>query len=478
MSLKAKAINAFSWSFADKIGAQFSSLLVTMYLARVLGPETFGFVGILTVFMLMTDGVVSGGFIHALVQRSKDISVEDSNTVFFINVGWSISIYMLLFVAAPWISKFYRQPELTLIARVLFLTIIINSFAVVVRAKLTIALDFKSQTVTNTIAVSVSALLALFLAQSGYGYWSLVWMGLSRSLVTVIGLWWFCRWLPQWRFCKHSFQSLFKFGSNLMLANFVATFVNNLYVALIGRFYNASHVGLYTQASNMSNAIYGLISASLQGVTYPIMTSVKSDRDRLLNIYRQLISITMLVCLPLLIGFAAIAKDFIHVFLGEEWMPAAPVLVALCIARTVTPISAINMNILNAVGRSDLFLKVDISKLPLTLGALYFAIPYGIEGIAWASVITSFIAFFVNAYYPGKMFGFGAFAQLRMASPYLIAAFGMFWVLNFLPWIPSIGSLFGKILIGASVYTLIIWLFGDVWFEKILALLRQRVGRL
>jgi teichuronic acid exporter len=422
--------------------------------------------------------VVSGGFMHALVQRSKDITDDDANTVFFINVGWAVLIYALLFVAAPWIAKFYRQPELTLIARVLFLTIIINSFAVVVRAKLTILVDFKSQAVTNTIAMVLSALLALWLANNDYGYWALVWMGLSKAFFSTVGVWWFCRWVPQWRFSTQSFRSLFKFGSNLMLAGFVATFVNNLYIALIGRFYNASHVGLYTQAANMSNAVYGFISSSLQGVTYPIMTSINDDRDRLINIYKQLISITMLVCLPMLIGFAAVAKDFIQVFLGEEWLPAAPVLVALCVARTVTPISAINMNILNAVGRSDLFLKVDLSKLPMVLGALYFALPYGIEGIAWASVITSFIAFFINAYYPGKMFGFGGLAQLRVAMPYMVATASMFAVLSVLPWSPSLETLAAKIFIGAMVYVLVVWMIGDVWSKRFAALLRQRFVRL
>jgi O-antigen/teichoic acid export membrane protein len=262
-----------------------------------------------------------------------------------------------------------------------------------------------------------------------------------------------------------------------MLAGFVASFVNNLYIALIGRFYNAVQVGFYTQASNMSNTLYGFVSSSLQGVTYPIMTSIKDDRERLINIYKQLISITMLVCLPMLIGFASVANDFVHVVLGETWLPAVPVLVALCLARTVTPISAINMNILNAVGRSDLFLKVDLSKLPMTLGALYLALPYGIEGIAWASVVTSFIAFFINAYFPGKMFGFGGLAQLRIAMPYIVASAVMFGVLSLLPWAPSLGAMATKVLIGAVIYSLTVWAIGDPWSRKFSVLLRQRFVR-
>ena len=199
---------------------------------------------------------------------------------------------------------------------------------------------------------------------------------------------------PKLIFSMESFKLLFKFGSNLMLAGFVATLINNLYVALVGRYFNATQVGYFTQAQNLSNNLSQFISSTLQGVTYPIMTSVKEDSERLVSIYTQLISVTMLVSLPMLIGFAAVSEEFVRIILGDEWLPVVPVLAALCFARTITPISWINLNILNAVGRSDLFLKVDLSKLPMNLGALFIALPYGIEGLAWAMVCTSFIAFF------------------------------------------------------------------------------------
>lgn len=478
MPLKHQAIRAFGWSLSDKLINQLGYLAVTVYLARLIGPESFGFIGMLTIFMLLADSVISGGFTSALVQRSQQMTEDDACTVFWVNLGWGGVMYAALYIAAPWIAQFYRQPELVEIARVLFLVVIINTFTVVVRAKLTIAVDFKSPAIANTIATLLSSALAVLLAQRGYGYWALVWLMVSKALLASAGVWWFCRWLPQWRFSRASFAALFGFGSKLMLAGFVATIVNNLYVALIGRFYNAAQVGFYTQATNLSNYLYQFIASSLQGVTYPIMTSIKEDRERLVSIYKQLISITMLVCLPMLVGFAAIADDVVLLFLGEQWLPTVPVLVALCIARTVTPISAINMNILNAVGRSDLFLKVDLSKLPMTLGALFIALPYGIQGLAWASVFTSFIAFFINAWFPGKMYGFGGLSQLRVAIPYIVATAIMFGVLILLPWTPSISTLAVKIFIGVMIYAVVVWTLGDVWSKKFAALLRQRLVRL
>lgn len=476
MPLKHQAIRAFGWSLSDKLINQLGYLAVTVYLARLIGPESFGFIGMLTIFMLLADSVVSGGFLSALVQRSGQVTEDDACTVFWVNLGWGGAMYAVLYVAAPWIAQFYRQPELVEIARVLFLVVIINTFTVVARAKLTIAVDFKSQAIANTIATLLSSALAVLMAQRGYGYWSLVWLMVSKTLLASAGIWWFCRWLPKWRFSRTSFAALFGFGSKLMLAGLVATIVNNLYVALIGRFYNATQVGFYTQATNLSNYLYQFIASSLQGVTYPIMTSIKEDRERLVSIYKQLISITMLVCLPMLVGFAAIADDVVLLFLGEQWLPTVPVLVALCIARTVTPISAINMNILNAVGRSDLFLKVDLSKLPMTLGALFIALPYGIQGLAWASVCTSFIAFFINAWFPGKMFGFGGFAQLRLALPYIAASALMFFVVYFVPLDASYAGLVAKIAIGGLVYIVAVGSMGDVWIARVWRVVRQRVG--
>lgn len=478
MSLKHQAIRAVGWSLSDKLINQLGYLAVTVYLARLIGPESFGFVGMLTIFMLLADSVVSGGFTSALVQRSQQMTEDDACTVFWVNLGWGGGMYAALYIAAPWIAQFYRQPELIDIARVLFLVVIINTFTVVLRAKLTIAVDFKSQAIANTIATLLSSALAVFLAQQGYGYWALVWLMVSKALLVSAGVWWFCRWLPQWRFSRASFAALFGFGSKLMLAGFVATIVNNLYVALIGRFYNATQVGFYTQATNLSNYLYQFIASSLQGVTYPIMTSIKEDRERLVSIYKQLISITMLVCLPMLVGFAAIADDVVRLFFGEQWLPTVPVLMALCIARTVTPISAINMNILNAVGRSDLFLKVDLSKLPMTLGALFIALPYGIQGLAWASVCTSLIAFFINAWLPGKMFGFGGLAQLRLALPYIAASALMFVVVHSVPLGTSYPALVSKITIGVLVYAAAVGATGDVWIGRVWRVVRARQGAL
>jgi len=424
--------------------------------------------------MLLAESVVSSGFSQALVQRSNMLTDKDTSTIFYVNLVWGAVMYVALYFATPLIASFYDEPELVDVARLLFVIIIINSLTVVVRAQLLIKVDFKSQAIAALFATVVSSTIAIYMALHGYDYWAFVWLLVLRALLQNVGLWLFSRWRPQFLFSMESFRSLFKFGSNLMLAGMVATIVNNLYVALIGRYFNASSVGYFTQATNLTTFLSQFISATLQGVTYPILTSIKEERDRLVSLYEKLVSVTMLTSLPALVGLAAIADTFVLLLLGEDWLPAVPIIQVLCFARAITPISAINMTILNAVGRSDLFLKVDLSKLPMTIAALYISVPFGIEAIAWAMLTTSCIAFFINAYYPGKLFGFGAFGQLKVARNYILASAVMFLIVRLI----TLDNLWLELLacvgVGGAVYLGLLWLLGDSLFKEVVAVLAKK----
>lgn len=464
MSLKQKALTGFIWSASDKLINQLGYLAVTVFIARLIGPESFGLIGMLTVFMLLAESVVNSGFSQALIQKSKAMTEEDASTIFYVNLFLGVCMYVLLYFSAPAIAAFYKQPVLIDIARILFIVILVNALSVVVRAKLTIDIDFKSQAIAGTIAVILSSAIGLYLALNDYGVWSLVWLILSKAFFLNIGLWLFCHWHPKLLFSTQSFIQLFKFGSNLMLAGIGATLLNNFYIALIGRYFNPASVGYYTQATNLSNFLSTFISSTLQGVTYPIMTSIKEDRTRLLEVYKQLISITMLVSLPMLVGFAAVADTAVLLFLGEEWLPTVPVLIALCLARAMTPISAINMNILNAIGRSDLFLKVDLSKYPMVIAGFFIGINYGIEGVAWAMFTTTFLSFFVNAYFPGKFFGFGGIEQLKVAYKYIFAAAVMYFAVSQVSISDSLWlTLVAKVTVGGLIYPTLLFIMRDAF---------------
>ncbi len=461
MNLKSKIIPGLIWNAADKLVSQFGYFLSVLYISKLIGPEAFGLIGMLTIFILLTESIVSNGFSQALVQRSHQLTEADSSTVFYVNILWGVGVYVVLFMTAPFIADFYQKPELVSIARWLFLSVIVNSLTVVVRAKLIINIDFKSQTISSLFATLVSSPIAILLALHGYSYWSFIWLFLIKSVVLNICLWCFSRWYPKVFFSKDSFSRIFKFGSNLMFAGFIATLVNNIYIALIGRYFNTESVGYFTQATNVTNFLSQFISSTLQGVTYPILTSVRSERNKLILIYKRLIVATLFISLPALVGLSAVAEDFVLLFLGKQWLFAVPIIQLLCIARMITPISAINMSILNAVGRSDLFLKVDLSKLPMTIASLFISMPYGINGIASGMVIVSFISFFINAYYPGKLFGFGAIEQLKVGIKVIMATVTMYVSLSFVHYDVLWVEFLMKILIGIGVYLLMLFLLQE-----------------
>ena len=477
-NLKNKFISGVLWSVCDKLIVQLAYLSVTLYIAKLIGPKSFGLVGMLTIFTLLAESIINNGLSQALVQKSGNVTEKDKSTMFWVNLIWGIAIYSALYVGAPVIAHFYEEPVLVDIARLLFLIVIINSLTVVVRAQLLIKVDFKTQTIINALATIIASTIAVALAIHEFGYWALVWLLLLKALIQNIGLWASSKWYPRLIFSIDAFRSFFGFGSNLMVAGFVATFVNNLYIALVGRYFNAMSVGYFTQATNLTNFLSQVISSTLQGVTYPILTSIKEERSRLIALYQKLIQITALASLPALLGFAAVADPFVLLFLGEEWVPAVPIIQILCFARAITPIGSINMNILNAVGRPDLFLKVDLCKLPITLTTLLVSINFGVKAVAYALLINVLISFFINAYFPGKMFQFGALMQVKVMKNYIISSLIMFFALQLFDievlWL----DLILKIVTGFLIYILILMILRDDGLKLVLDEIKNKVIQL
>ncbi|AWB56762.1 lipopolysaccharide biosynthesis protein [Colwellia sp. Arc7-D] len=454
MSLKQIALRGVAWSLFDKILNQAGNFILLIYLSRILSPADFGLIAMLAIFLAVAQSLIDSGFSQALIQKSQSVTETDLSTVFYVNFVVAIILYCLLYVSAPFIATFYSQPELTSLSRVLFIVVIINAIALVPRSKLMIEVDFKTQGLINTVAMLVSTSVAIYMVHNDFGYWALVGMNLAKVLVNSILLIVYSKWYPKWLFSIESFKILFSFGSKLLIAGVIATTVQNLYSILIGRYFNATQVGYFQQGYNYTNMLSGTLTSVVQGVTFPIMTSIQEDKNRLIEMYTKVMGIVVFVTFPVLVGFAAVSEEFVLIFLGENWTPIIPILIVLSFARLVTPISSLNLNILNASGRSDLFLKTDLSKLPMTIIALFIAIPYGILGVAIAQLITTFISFFINAYYPGRLFGFGALEQLKQIFPIVISTFIMYLSIVFIK-LESIEVQFiVKIFTGIFVYIL------------------------
>jgi O-antigen/teichoic acid export membrane protein len=419
-TLKSKATKGMLWSALDKFAVQAGHFAIGIVLARLLMPEDFGLIGMLSIFIAISQTFIDSGMGSGLIQK-KDRSNHDFSTVFVFNLAVSVTFYFILYFSAPLIAQFYSMPQLVMLTRVLSLNIIINSLAIVQRTKLTINIDFKTIAKVNVASVFISGIVAVYFAYSGLGVWALVIQNLVRAAIAVLMLWFLSRWAPSLVFSKESFKNLFGFGSKLLIAGLYARTLQEVYNITIGKFYQAAELGFYTRARSFVDITNGTITSILQQVTYPILASLQDDRDRMVSVYSRLIRMTAFFVFPAMTLLALLAEPFVLFFLTEKWLPAVVLLQLMAFARIFYPISALNMNILNAVGRSDLFLKVDLSKFPVIVLVLIITIPLGVKAIVIGHIVTSFISFFINSYMPGKLFGYGALKQLRDMIPIFIA---------------------------------------------------------
>lgn len=411
-SLKSKATSGFIWNTVERFSVTIGQFIIGVVLARLLMPEDFGLIGMLSIFIAISQVFIQSGMGSGLIQK-QDRTDEDYSTVFIFNLAVSTLFYVILFFGAPFIASFYEMPLLTSLTRVLAITLIINSFSIVQRTKLEIEVDFKTLAKVNVIALVIGGGFGIGAAFLDYGVWSLVIQTITISLATAVGLWVLGNWSLSLTFSKTSFDKLFAYGSKLLAAGIYAKSLQEVYNLVIGKAYTASQLGYFVQAKKFAEVFSGTLTNVLQKVTFPILASLQHDEKRMVSVYSRMIKMAAFITFPTLSLLAILADPLIFILLGEKWMPVVPLLQWLCVAKLVYPISVINMNILNAVGRSDLFLKVDLSKFPMIVVALVVTIPISLEAVVIGQVITSFISYFINAYLPGKLYGYGALRQLK-----------------------------------------------------------------
>lgn len=471
-SLKSRATKGIIWSAVDKFAVQLIQFVLSIVLARILVPEDFGLMGMLAIFIAVSQIFIESGLGTGLIQRQdrKDI---DFSTLFVFNLVVSVFFYFILFFLAPFISSFFKQPQLTELTRVLGLSLFINALAIVHRTKLTIAVDFKSIAKSNLIGVVLGGLFGVIVATNGYGVWALVAQTLLGLLASTVSLWFFSHWSPSIAFSKKSFQSLFGYGSKLLLAGFYAQILNNVYDICLGKFYPIASLGYYSRAKKFADISSGTIVSVLQQATFPILTSVQHDREKLISIYSQLIRMSAFCTIPLMTLIALLAKPIVLLLLTQKWALLIPLLQWMVFARIFFPMSVINMNLLNAIGRSDLYLKVDLSKLPLTILAMVITIPLGVKAMIIGHVVTSALSYIINAYLPGKLYGYGPMEQLKDMLPVFGATIAMAIPVVITTYFLEnlVLQLFVGAAVGVLTYLLICWLLKLEELKEVLELI-------
>ena len=421
MSLKQKTISGLKWSFADNFVNQGLQFVFGIILARLLSPKEFGLVGMLTIFIAISQSFIDSGFSHALIRKNKCTN-EDYSTVFFYNLGIGLLFYLLLFLFSGAIGNFYHEPILTLMIKVLGVNIIISSLSVIQKTILTKNINFKLQTNISIISSVSSGVIGIVMAYYGWGVWSLVWKNVAQNIINSALLWFWNGWRPAFVFKVKAFRELFGFGSKLLVSGLIDTTFTNIYYLVIGKFFSAAELGFYTRADQFKNVISQNITTTIQRVSYPVLATFQEDNVKLKERYKRLIKTTMYISFVLMIGLAAVAKPFVLILIGAKWEASVIYLQLLCFAGALYPLHALNLNILNVKGRSDLFLKLEIIKKAFDIPIILIGIVFGIKAMIIGMILGSTNAYFINSYYSAQLISYPVREQFIDILPSLVVS--------------------------------------------------------
>lgn len=411
MSLKKQAISGVGWTFAQQFSVQIINFGVQIILARLLMPEMFGLIAMITVFLSIGQTLMDSGMTSSLI-RTKEPDQLDYSTVFMTNMLISIVVYIIVFAGAPLVAKFYNQPLLKDILRVFSITFVIRAFVAVHVAKLTKEMNFKTQMKLQVPSTIVGGIVGVVMAYLGYGVWSLVFLNITQTIVFTIQNWIFIPWRPSFIFNKERFKYHFSFGYKLTLSGLLDTIYNDAYRIVIGKFFSPASVGYFNQAETMRLFPVQQISTVMGKVTYPLFSNIQTD-ERLKDVYRQTMKLVLFVVIPVMLILIVIAKEGFLFLFGAKWLPAVPYFQILAVASIVRPISTYNLNILKVKGRSDLFLKLEVIKKIIGIIFIAIALPFGINYLVISLTIFSYFSVFINMWFSGKLINYSMGEQIK-----------------------------------------------------------------
>ena len=423
-SLKDKTVKGVIWSSIDRFSSQGIQFVFSILIARLLVPEDYGVIAMLGIFMAVSQTFIDSGFGTALI-RKVDRTETDFSTVFYFNIVVAIAFYLILFLASPAIAKFYNTPLLEIITKIVALNLIIGALSGIHNAKLSIAIDFKSRAKISVVSTLLTGAVGLWMAYAGYGVWALVVQNLFSGIIRTVMLWIIVKWHPQLVFSWKSFKEMFSFGSKLLTSNLISTIYENLYTIVIGKKFSPVDLGFYSRASGLAEFPSSNITGVLQGVTFPVLSSIQNEEDRLADAYKRFIRVSAFVVFPLMIGLAAVADPFIRIVLTDKWEGTIYLLQIICFAMMWYPIHAINLNMLQVKGRSDYFLKLEVIKKVQGVIILLITIPLGIVAMCIGRVVSSIISLVCNTHYTKKLICYGFVSQMRDLLPLLVHSLAM-----------------------------------------------------
>lgn len=476
-SLRKKTISGALWKFGERTIYQIANFIVSIILARLLLPEDYGIIALVSVFITICDKLVVSGFATSLIQK-KDADNLDFSTVFFFSVAMALVLYAALFFSAPLIADFYSAYDramLIAVIRVMGIQILATAVNSVQSAYVSNTMQFKKTVPSTIIATTLSAAVGIWMAYAGYGVWALVAQYCVNVVTVMVVLWIVVRWRPDFAFSMQRFKSLFSYGWKIFVASIIKVLYNDLRSLVIGKFYTAEDLAFYNKGQSFPQLVESNVSGTIESVLFPAISKRQTSREDMLAILRRAIKTSTYILMPLLAGLAAVARPLISLLLTDKWLPSVPYMQIICVTFMFMPIEIDNLQAIKAMGRSDIALKLEIIKKIIGVALLVASIPFGVMTIAISLLVGAVINAIVDAVPNKKLLGYGVGRQVWDILPSLLMSAVMFacvYPLSLLP-IGRVAMLALQIVTGVVVYVILSLITRNDSMRYILALVKK-----
>lgn len=411
-SLKAKVMSGLFWRFSERIAAQAVTFIVSIILARLLEPSSYGVIAIVNIFIAIANVFVIGSFGNSLIQK-KEADDIDFSSVFYLNIVLGIIFYSILFVAAPFVAQFYDMPILCQLLRVMGVSLIIAGVNSVQQAYVSKNMMFRRFFWSTLWGTIVSAVIGITMAYIGFGVWALVAQYMVKTVINTLILWFTVKWRPKLLFSLRRLGSLFSYGWKLLASSLLDTGYNELRSLVIGKMYTSSDLAFYNKGKSFPDIVVTNINSSIQSVLFPAMADCQDEKEEVKAMTRRSIRISSYIMFPMMAGLAIVAEPLIKLLLTEKWLSCVPYLQISCFVFAFMPIHTANLQAIKAMGRSDIFLKLEIIKKTIGLFVLIAVMRYGVLAIALSATATTIISAFINAFPNRKLLNYNYIEQIK-----------------------------------------------------------------
>ena len=453
-------IKSLAWKFLEKMGTQGIHFIVSIVLARLIAPQEFGLIAMISIFIAISGTIVEGGFGSALIQK-KNATNTDFSTIFYVSLGSSALLYSILFLCAPLIASFYNEPSLTLLVRVVGIGLFIGAIGSVQGAYLSRNMMFRKTFICNIMSNILSGTIGIFMAYKGYGVWALVSQSLFANIFCTVYMWFAIKWRPQLVFSFQSLKELFGFGWKIFATSMVITLFKNIRGLVIGKMYAPAMLAFFEKGKGLPNLVISNLSSTIQVILFPVLSNAQDDKIKVKFMLKRSIKTSALLIFPLLVLLLVTARPLVILLFTEKWLPTVPFLQIFCIAYIILPIQSANMQVIQSLGRSDLTLKIETIKKILELIIIVISFTISVEAVAWGYVVYNYICFFINLYPNQNLINYSWREQICDILPNLLAAITMGICVYYMIYLPVNSFLIVIIqtVLGLTIYTLICYLF-------------------